>query len=277
MARRIVFPSESSPITSLERYLRKIEIIRKQWIGKEPLDSRGDEKALWYRGQADVIWGLTPSRWRKKYIKANEAEMRLEFESVGRQLASTDHQRDKWGWYFLMAHYGAPTRLLDWTVNPLIALYFAVSDATDGVDASVWVIDPWKWNKVHISGLWGPAVPDWKETKPYLWELEKALDTDNRDTNRIWPIAIEPPHIDKRLAAQEGRFFLFGKKRDMIESPYVNRVKRGKKAKLDKFTIPTEKVKAIRDELHRIGVNEKTIFPDLSGLGKHIRWEWEEF
>jgi len=277
MEQRKVFPSEDIQIPSLEKYLRTVAIIRRNWKKGEAIDSRGDEKALWYRGQANSSWGLTPSRWREAYAEANESEMRLEFESVGRQLVPADHQRDKWGWYFLMAHYGAPTRLLDWTVNPLVALYFAVSSVNSNADAAVWVIDPWNWNEVHIPHLWGPALPDWKETKPYLWNVEKAQDTDNKEANRKWPVAIEPPHIDKRISAQEGRFFLFGNAKDMVEAPGVNRKGRGKKAKLDKIIIPSAKAKTIRDELHRISINEKTIFPDLSGLAKHICWEWHKF
>jgi hypothetical protein len=63
----------------------------------------------------------------------------------------------------------------------------------------------------------------------------------------------------------------------MVEAPGVNRKGRGKKAKLDKIIIPSAKAKTIRDELHRISINEKTIFPDLSGLAKHICWEWHKF
>lgn len=277
MARRKMFPSEDIPIPSLEKYLQTVVDIRRRWKNEEDLDSRGDEKALWYRGQANSSWGLTPSRWRAAYVKANESEMRLEFESVGRQLVPADHQRDKWGWYFLMAHYGAPTRLLDWTVNPLVALYFAVSSAELDADAAVWVIDPWKWNTVHIPNMGGPALPDWEETQPYLLDLQDAVNSENKDTRKTWPIAIEPPHIDKRISAQEGRFFLFGKAKDMVKSPSVNRKGRGKKAKLDKIIIPSAKAKSIRDELHRISINEKTIFPDLSGLGMHLRWEWQKF
>jgi hypothetical protein len=180
MPRTKTFPSEDEPAPSVETYLQKIDHIRRLWVDEKRLTSRGDEKVLWYRGQGDAKWGLTPSRWRKSYAEESEAEMRLEFECVGRQLVSSDAQRDKWGWYFLMAHYGAPTRLLDWTVNPLVALFFAVSSCVSDVDAAVWIIDPWKWNKMHIRNLYGPALPAWEETEPYLWDLEGALDEDKQ-------------------------------------------------------------------------------------------------
>jgi len=240
---------------------------------KDGATSRGDEKGLWFRGQGDAAWGLTPSRWRKEYADENESEMRLAFESSGRQLVAFD-SKDKWGWYFLMAHYGAPTRLLDWTANPLVALYFSVASAKPGTDAAVWVIDPWQWNKVHIPKLYGPALPGWEETEPYLWDLESAMDTDNKDTTRKWPIAVEPPHIDRRITAQDGRFTLFGTAKDMVGSTRVNPPVRKPKARLDKIVIARSKALSIRDELHNVGINQKSIFPDLSGLAQHICWEY---
>jgi len=275
MPRPKKFPSEIRPVTSLANYLRQIEEIRKQWKVKDGATSRGDEKRLWFRGQGDATWGLTPSRWREAYAEENESEMRLAFESAGRQLVALDSQRDKWGWYFLMAHYGAPTRLLDWTANPLVALYFAVASAKAGTDAAVWVVDPWQWNKVHIPKLYGPALPGWEETEPYLWELESAMDTDNRDTKRKWPIAVEPPHIDRRITAQDGRFMLFGNVKDMVSSTRVNPPARKPKARLDKIVVAHSRTVFIRDELHNVGMNQKVIFPDLSGLAQHICWEYK--
>jgi hypothetical protein len=204
--------------------------------------------------------------------------MRLEFESVGRQLVPSDAQRDKWGWYFLMAHYGAPTRLLDWTVNPLVALYFAVASYNPGSDAAVWAIDPWRWNNLHVRHLYGPALPSWDETEPYLWSLEETLFTENVDVKRRWPVAIEPPHIDRRITAQEGRFVLFGKEKDMTKSPKLKPAsKKERRARLEKIVIPHQECAVIRDELNRISINEKTLFPDLGGLGRYIRWKWKGF
>lgn len=114
----------------------------------------GEEKALWFRGQTNATWGLIPRIWRIEYKDANEAEMRLEFESVGHPL-TPGAGFDKWHWYFLMQHYGAPTRLLDWTVNPLVALYFAVRELTEH-EGAVWVVDPWRWNRAHVKDLYGP-------------------------------------------------------------------------------------------------------------------------
>jgi len=237
----------------------------------------GEEKALWFRGQCDIEHGLVPKYWRPKYERANEAEMRLEFQSVGHPLVDGGDFGDDWYWYFLMQHYGCPTRLLDWTTNPLVALYFAVSNPSER-DGVVWVLDPWRWNRAHVKDLWGPAIAGWREAKPYLLELEDAFDSEvsEQQTKKAWPIAIEPPHIDRRIAAQGSKFVLFGQKKDMLDSPAINRKRKdkGKHAIVDRIVIPRKCSEAILSELNQLGFNQRSLFPDLEGLGKHIAWEW---
>lgn len=204
--------------------------------------------------------------------------MRLAFESAGLPLTQSSAPYDKWHWYFLMQHYQAPTRILDWTINPLVALYFAVRN--EGArDAVVWVIDPWRWNRAHIKNLYGPAIAGWEETAGYLLDLEEAFDTDEAEnqTKKTWPVAIEPSQFDRRIAAQGSKFFLFGRKRDITDSPTINRPKGGggKHSVLDKIVIPKTAVKLMRAALNEIGINERAMFPDLEGVGKHIAWEWK--
>ncbi len=238
----------------------------------------GEDRALWFRGQSDASWGLTPKLWREEYRDANEAEMRLEFESAGLPLTQSSATYDKWHWYFLMQHYQAPTRILDWTINPLVALYFAVRDEKEQ-DAVVWVVDPWRWNRAHIKNLFGPAIAGWDETKGYLLDLEDAFDTDETEnqTKKKWPVAIEPSQFDRRITAQGSKFFLFGRREDMTDSPTINRRKGGKgnHSILDKIIVPAAAIKLMRAALNEIGINEKAMFPDLEGVGKHIAWEWK--
>ena len=177
-----------------------------------------------------------------------------------------------------MQHYAAPTRLLDWTVNPLASLYFVVRDEMEQ-DGAVWVLDPWRWNRAHVKDLYGPAVAGWVEISGYLLDLEEAFDRDNegKQTSKKWPVAIEPSHIDRRIAAQGSKFVLFGTEEDMVESPTINRPKGGggKHSILDRIIIPKEAAGELREALNQIGINERTMFPDLEGLGKHIAWEWK--
>jgi hypothetical protein len=284
MAKNRRFPCENEACNDVSDFLRIVRELRPLWrkLGLPTQNSKkkplGEEKELWFRGQSDVEFGLVAKYWRDEYKRANEAEMRLEFMSVGHPLAPGGNSGDHWYWYFLMQHYGCPTRLLDWTTNPLVALYFAVRKCKEH-DAAVWVLDPWRWNRAHVKNLYGPAIPGWKETEPYLLELEDAFDSEvaEKQTNKKWPIAIEPSHIDRRIAAQGSKFVLFGKCKNMLDSPAINRKQkdRGKHAIVDRIVIPRGRAESILSELNSLGVNQRSLFPDLEGLGQHIAWEWE--
>lgn len=270
--------NSESPCKNLKEFLRFVQQVRSKWKRKN-IRTRGDNKTVWFRGQRSENWDLRPRLYRKEFMSADESEVRLEFEGNGLQVISPEAKHTKWEWYFLMQHYGAPTRLLDWTDNPLIALYFSISHwkKGDGNDnAAVWVFDPWHWNKLHSEGLRGPALAGWEEAKPYLPDLEIACD--GVSVEKIWAIAIEPPSIDSRLANQMARFLLFGKKKELVG--LANRSDRERKDKkpsrLAKIVIAFEAFEDIRGELDDLGINERTLFPDLQGLGTHLSWKWKE-
>jgi len=136
-------------VSDLSSYLEKVKIVRGQWKKKTQtrdgryVSRKGEEEQLWFRGQPSEF-GLSPRIHRKEYRDAVEEEIRLQFQSRALQLMQTrlPEPDQCWNWYFLMQHYGAPTRLLDWTDNQLVALFFAVADEYKS-DAAVWILDPY--------------------------------------------------------------------------------------------------------------------------------------
>lgn len=263
------------PVNTLRGYLDCIQKVRSEWRVDQGANTKGDEKQLWYRGQDRASWGLIPKYYRKEFLEADEDEIQLEFDSRGRQVYQGGLPKDKWEEYFLMQHYGAPTRLLDWTDNPLVALFFAVDRfekvgaaprSTEQEDAAVWILDPsWLNRQLRKKGIWGPLLPGWKEAEPYLPDLfsEKAIRV------RL-PAAIDPPHVDRRLAIQGSRFVIFARTRDLTKTHTVRRPK----CRLAKVPVAWKSLAKITDELEVCGITWGQLFPDLAGLCKDIRRRW---
>jgi hypothetical protein len=265
--------------TSLSEYLERLRSLRALWHtksemwGGERVTRKGDEEALWFRGQPSKA-KLAPKLYRKEYKDAHEAEIRSQFQSRAIQLMQSrvPEPDSKWDWYFLMQHYGAPTRLLDWTENPLIALFFAVDDQRNDGDASVWVLDPyWLNHRLFGDNVVGPLLPDWQEAHKYLKSLEDAF-TFDQQVGKSRPAAIEPPHVDRRLAVQASRFVIFGKSQDMARISIVKQ----KKCRLAKIVIPRGSIDRVKEDLADCGVTYSMVYPDLEALGRELDSIWRK-
>lgn len=171
-------------------------------------------------------------------------------------------------WLFLMQHHGMPTRLLDWTENILVALFIAVS-GKDDKDGQIWTIQPEKLNK--LSKMDGYPLPNTTGVAECLArgmfysEKEKKkkefLKKFKIETFPKWPIAILPPLAWPRMIAQHSTFTLHPKpvsQDDIFPS----------QAELTRHVIPAEYKLTLRKDLRKLGIQYRTLFPELDSISK---------
>jgi FRG domain-containing protein len=269
---------------SLPEFLSTVVKLRNKWRNEDEkrATNRGDKTFEpgqdWYRGVANANYDLKPKVYRKSGFEAvrryarqktDEQEIRRAFKSCAAQMMTEPHlPQDEKGWYFLMQHYGAPTRLLDWTDGALLALYFAVRELRQPRDAAVWVLDPTWLNEKSLGGeeetyLSGIMLPEWKETDPWFpTPFEETL-------HPKMPLALDPPHVARRVSVQRSHFTIHGTDRNGLDQ-FVG--KRG--SRLVKIIIGRKGIANILDDLATYGIVETTIFPDLEGLSRELIRAW---
>lgn len=269
---------------SLLKFLSVVTELRDNWRAEDEVEARRrrekpfEPRQYWYRGVSKANYDLKPKLYRKsgfeavrKYarIKANEDEITRAFKSSATQLMTEAHlPSDDKGWYFLMQHYGAPTRLLDWTDGALLALYFAVRELQKPRDAAVWILDP-TWLNTETLGdedetyLYGIMLPEWKETDPWFpTPFEQVLHPE-------MPLALDPPHVARRVSVQRGHFTVHGTKRRGLDGLVGE-----KDSRLVRIVIGKAGVGSILDDLETLGITETTVFPELEGLCRELQRAW---
>jgi hypothetical protein len=217
---------------------------------------------IWFRGHGDASWSLVPGVFRQPYASVREDRFRHEFVLRAQPYLRevTALPASDWDWYFLMQHYGVPTRLLDWTQSALVALYFAVQPASQRADGCVWVLDPHAVNsRLAKTGTFVPIFSD-RAARPYLSSLW------SKHSKRLpeRPIAIDPPMNSHRISAQRGRFTVHGLSRIALDA-----IRNMQDALLRIDVIASSKDR-IRRQLMSAGVTESVLFPGLSGLSNEI-------
>ena len=200
-----------------------------------------ENRTLWvYRGHRDADWELKPSLHRARVrpfqlalgTRTPEVQMLKDFKRAVRLYLSVE-PADDWEWLSLAQHHGLLTRLLDWTENPLVALFFSVERANDGRDSAVWCSQPWF------------QRPNPEQSPFTIGEI----------------MLLRPPHITPRITVQKGLFTVHP-----VPSPPLDEWS----GTLIKVIVPENKRVSIRMKLEELGVDRGALFPDLDGIAAGI-------
>ncbi len=228
---------------------------------------------LWYRGTQKSNYNLEPSLYRHPTV--NDANDLIELEwtllSDFRHRAPPFSERlptEDLELLFLMQHFGVPTRLLDWTESPFVALFFALENArkpgAEQDDAAVWILDPIALNSLaadqregsdQIYGAYASELDAYKP-RPEGKNLKERL-----------PSAMYGIHNSPRIVAQRGTFVIFGK--DTTPMDQHPRLRDGDVVR--RLDIIADKKSEMYNDLVNMGVVDSVVYPDLDGLSRELR------
>ena len=249
---------------------------------------------VFYRGQSNYEWHLEPAVYRNGKFQ-NESIYIKEFERLRPADFSYDNNFDK---LVKMQHYGLPTRLLDITTNPLVALFFACQHNLDKDGALYYFSTPTFWEDNWAVSFVTEYV---FSPETCIQELVKRasernilpsifLENDEAEKIIIHTLsvpahAVLPRLTNQRILQQSGGFLLFGMSITGIEVS-KNLGTYGRKyikfSKLDerqekilcpvikKIKIPAECKKSIVEELDLLNIDEGFLFPELEYQAKNI-------
>lgn len=172
-----------------------------------------------------------------------------------------------WDWVALAQHRGLPTRLLDWTYSPLVALHFATEDpAQFDRDGVVWCVDFVGANRQLPPRLRRMLKEEGSDTFTVemlaAFKTLREFDALSRDP---FVVFLEPPAIDRRILHQLALFSLMSDPAGLLDDWIVEHPDLCRKV-----IVPAALKWEIRDKLDQANVNERVLFPGLDGLSRWL-------
>lgn len=200
------------------------------------------EHSRWvFRGVASETYDCTPSIGRYRTYGADHERELLEVFKREARAHVTGPVLSDWDWLTLAQHHGVPTRLLDWTRNPLIACYFAVASHPFQDTAVIYAV-PMEGRQI---------MPPGHTSSPF----------EITDVVFVLPSALAP-----RITTQKGIF---------SAHPNPSSAWMPDSLRDNSFTISASMRSAFRRRLFQFGVDPAFIYPNLDGLGQSLRWQYE--
>lgn len=260
--------------TYLDIFLKNTQIVNAQ----------NDKRILVYRGQSDKSYSLTPSVFRKgllskEHILINDILLNSPDEFSG--IENTLERLIK------MQHYSLPTRLLDVTLNPLVALYFACNENPDK-DGEIIVFYDYIQRPHDINTRCIVALAEYSgssERQMLGFLTDKGFSNlELGHLTKVTHIPIAAPLNNERIRHQQGAFIILGIRGDDTGNPFQKTefdlkpllVKDFNDGITRSIIIPKEYKGTLLQELETFKINHGFLFPELEHQAAYIKTKYEE-
>ena len=230
-----------------------------------------------YRGHSNISWKLQSTLERvlendyestsKKFEEYSIDYFKSRFQLYDK---SNVLPSSKVEWLSIMQHYGVPTRMLDFTQSPYVALYFALENSVKTVPGSfvIYAIDYRAILKKSLEYLKKHDKTIQVTYEEMFYKRDELFDIIDENSYEILWI-VEPSISNLRLERQSGSFLISGNIRKTIEQILKNEIYCG----IDnyRFILPNSFWNNIYTLLQRMNIDSKTVYGDLEGLAKSIK------
>jgi len=254
--------------------------------------SRFDNNDLYYRGHSNINWDLKPSIYRNYGYIDNENKMFRDITLRNPEIFK--NTKSTFEALTIMQHYGLPTRLLDITKNPLVALFFSCINGNKEFPGEVIIFNPNKKiikysdsNNISILSNLSKVnrnfhtehfnIKDFNNSSSgeellNLIKSEKPYFTPNINPYDLLEyFIVKPVNNNERIKRQLGHFVLFGISEDVYLSPDITDLTLRLNGKKVVVVINENKKDIILEELNLIGINKDTLFPEIENGTEFIK------
>ncbi|WP_152620887.1 FRG domain-containing protein [Bradyrhizobium japonicum] len=248
--------------------------------------TRGGERPVAFRGEQYTGWQTQPKVFRPD-VGLYEHEKNAVRDLISIHPQEFQEDETMFDRLVRMQHFELPTRLLDVSTNPLVALYFATAEyklngkAEDGKVQALFL--PEERQRYYDSDRVSCMANLANFTADEKREMAKAYRLNRTDFNKhpvvrrlLWFVRIEKPHFEpqidprhlqqpvfvkpkmsnRRIIAQSGAFLIYGARR--LSNTQVDTDLR-----LSRATVPAGRKAEIRNQLERLGIHASSLFPEI--------------
>jgi len=221
-----------------------------------------------FRGLSDSRYHLetTLMRLGGRFVERETGLLRNFRKYAHRDVVEQD---SIWHWMSLAQHHGLPTRLLDWTFSPFVAMHFAAASMERfDIDGAIWAVHYGKAHRLVPEPL--RALLDRERSDIFTVEMFSSILESLSDLARLsvkpFCLFFEPPSIDERIANQFALFSLMSDPESLLDEWIQSHPELW-----HKIIIPAELKWEIRDKLDQANVTERVLFPGMDGLSRWLK------